>query len=314
MKFIKPKFWDKKEPSLISYLLIPFTILIKINNLIIEKNKKFKPKNIKSICVGNIYIGGTGKTPLTIKLHNIIKRIKKKTIVAKKFYSTHKDELELLKKYTKVLSGKNRIQLIKYAIKKKFKIVIFDDGLQDKKIDYDLKFVCFDSEAWVGNGKLLPSGPLRQELKVLKNFDAVFLKNIKKINIKAIRVIRSINPKIKVFNFNLIIKNKNKYDLSKKYLVVSGIGNSDSFINLLKYNKFKISNHIRFPDHHAYRGAEIKKIVNLAKLQKTKVLTTEKDYIKIPKEYLFYFKCLKVDLHINDHKKFVNFLKKKINE
>ena len=88
MKFIKPKFWDKKEPSLISYLLIPFTILIKINNLIIEKNKKFKPKNIKSICVGNIYIGGTGKTPLTIKLHNIIKRIKKKTIVAKKFYST----------------------------------------------------------------------------------------------------------------------------------------------------------------------------------------------------------------------------------
>ena len=62
-------------------------------------------------------------------------------------------------------------------LKKKQKIAIFDDGLQDKKLDYDLKFVCFDSENWIGNGKLIPAGPLREDISSLRKYDAVFLKD-----------------------------------------------------------------------------------------------------------------------------------------
>ena len=314
MKLNKPKFWDQQRPNLISYLLIPFTIIFKINNLIIKNYKKLKPKEIKSICIGNIYIGGTGKTPLTIKLYNIISKFNKNTVVIKKYYTAHSDEITLLKKYTNLIFGKERKQLIIDAIKKKYQVAIFDDGLQEKKIDYNLKFVCFDASKWIGNAQLLPAGPLRQDINVLKSIDAVFLKYIKNINKKAIIKIKSINQKIKIFNFTLKIQNKNEYDLSKKYVIISGIGNSDSFIDLLQKNNFKIEKNIKFPDHYEYEENEIKNIISKAKFLKTKILTTEKDYVRLPKKYLYKFGCIKTDIVFKERDKLLKFLKVRINE
>ena len=73
MKLKKPKFWDYKKPSFFSYLLLPFSITI---GLIAKINSKPKYPNskIKTICVGNIYIGGTGKTSLTIKIKEILNK------------------------------------------------------------------------------------------------------------------------------------------------------------------------------------------------------------------------------------------------
>ena len=73
MNFKKPKFWDLNKPNFLSYLLIIFTIPIIINNIILNFKSKKKSKEIKTICVGNIYLGGTGKTPTTIELSNILK-------------------------------------------------------------------------------------------------------------------------------------------------------------------------------------------------------------------------------------------------
>ena len=66
MKLKKPKFWDLKRPKLISYLLLPFTIPLRINNLILKYRTTKKADKIKLVCVGNIFLGGTGKTPSTI--------------------------------------------------------------------------------------------------------------------------------------------------------------------------------------------------------------------------------------------------------
>ena len=94
--------------------------------------------------------------------------------VIKKDYKNQVDEQDLLKKKTNLILAKQRIQGIK-KIKKSKEIAIFDDGIQDKSINYDLSIVCFNSINGIGNGKLLPSGPLREKLSELKNYDSVFI-------------------------------------------------------------------------------------------------------------------------------------------
>ena len=310
----KPKFWDNSNFSFLSIVLFPFTIFFRINNLFINYSSKIKKREIFSICVGNIYIGGTGKTPSTIKLFKILKKINKSTATAKKFYKSHNDEQKLLSQKTNFISGVNRWEIINKAIKKKLKIIIFDDGLQDRKIDYNLKFVCFDTANWIGNGNLIPSGPLRENLNSLKKFDAVFLKSIKNTNGKILSTIKKINPKIKVFNSRYKINNLKSFNLSKKYLIFSGIGNPESFKTLLKINKFNIIEYLDYPDHYKYDKYEIKKIIDDAKKLNAEILTTEKDFIKLPKMYKKKIKFLSIDLIVENEKNLVKFLKSKINE
>ena len=74
MKLKKPKFWDYKYPNFLSYLLLPFTFPIIINNFLLNLKKNIKSnQKPKKICIGNIYIGGTAKTPLTIKIYQILR-------------------------------------------------------------------------------------------------------------------------------------------------------------------------------------------------------------------------------------------------
>ena len=138
----KPKFWDKKKPNFFAYFLLPIS---KIVSLLIKLKKKenLRFPNIKIICVGNIYIGGTGKTPLSIKISQLLNKNNLNSTVVKKFYKEQKDEQLLISKKTNLISKKNRKECIDNAINKGFKCAIFDDGLQDYSIRYDLKICCF---------------------------------------------------------------------------------------------------------------------------------------------------------------------------
>ena len=97
MNFKKPVFWDYKKPNFLSYLLLPFTLFIGLNNFLLNFKKKIYNKKIKTICVGNIYVGGTGKTPTTIKIYNILKKLKISTVIGKKNMNHKLMRLELLK-------------------------------------------------------------------------------------------------------------------------------------------------------------------------------------------------------------------------
>ena len=311
---IKPEFWDYKNPNLLSKILFPFTFPVRVSNFFFKYFPKINNKKIISICVGNIYLGGTGKTPTTIKLYNLIRKLEKKIATGKKFHSSHQDEIKILKKKTFLISKKSRNEILKYAVKKGKKIIIFDDGLQDKYIDYDIKFVCFDSLSGFGNGNLIPAGPLREDLLSIKRFDAVFIKKIKKKNQKIINDIKKINPRIKIFNTQFKIKNKKNLNLSKKYLVFSGIGNSDGFYKFLKNENFKISKFLKYPDHYKYKNNDLKRIIDIAKKKSTSIITTEKDFTKIPEKYKKKIKYIEVDLIIENELSLIKFIKSKIYE
>ena len=125
MKFIKPKFWDIKEPNIYAYILYPFTLIIRLSNFFSHFTNKTKLKELKTICIGNIYLGGTGKTPAVIKLFEIIKRLKLDVVTAKKFYDSQKDEIILLENKTQLITANKRSEIIKKVLKNNHKIVKF---------------------------------------------------------------------------------------------------------------------------------------------------------------------------------------------
>ncbi len=313
MKFKKPKFWDKKHPNLISYILFPLTFLLEANNFLLKFKSKKKIK-IKTICIGNIYLGGTGKTPTTIKIYEILKEMKFNIVVGKKFYASHLDEQKLLQKKTNLIQDKEREKIIKEAIKNGYDTLVFDDGLQDQKVVYDLNLVCFDSQNFIGNGLLIPSGPLREKLNSLKKYDVVIFKDSNDNLKNYINIIKKINPNIKVFQSYLKIKNIKDFNLNKDYIIFSGIGNSKSFKETLINNKFNIIKEINFPDHYQYKKVDLIKIINEAKKINADILTTEKDFMKISEYNLNSIHSINVDLVIEKENILREILKNKLNE
>ena len=316
MKINKPIFWDKKKPNFLTYILSPLTIILKINNIILKLIPKKKFNQIKTICVGNIYLGGTGKTPTSLKLHQLLKAENYNAVIGKKYYPNQKDEIILLKNKSDLISSKNREEIIRFATEKNHELIIFDDGLQDRKIDYDIKFVCFDSKIWIGNGYLIPAGPLRENINSLKKYDGVFLKTTDENSnlINTISEIKKINSKIEIFNSRVEIKDINKFNLSNEYLIFSGIGNSKSFKEILIDNKFKVIEEKIFSDHYEYKDQDIQKILKISKKKNLKALTTEKDYVKIPNNLRSEIDFIEINIKIDQEEKLIKFIKSKINE
>ena len=314
MKFKKPKFWDLKKPNILSILLKPFTILVEINNLILNLKTKKKFHDIKTICVGNIYLGGTGKTPATVKLYNIFKKLNFSVATAKKNYKEQYDEQIILKNKTNLFVAESRIDILKKALKDNVELIIFDDGLQDRQIFYDIKIACFDGNNWIGNGCLIPSGPLREKLNSIKKFDIIFLKDASINRENIITEIKNCAPNIKIFNTKSKPKNLKDFDLNNKYIVFSGIGNPSNFKDTLLNNNFKIIDEIIFPDHHSYNSKDIKKIKNQAQALGASIITTEKDYVKILQNDRSNINFLEIDLEIDQEQDLEDFLKKKLNE
>ena len=314
MKFKKPKFWDLEKQNLTAYLLFPFTIFLRLNNFFLDLNQKKKNHDIKTICVGNIYVGGTGKTPATIGLFNIFKKLNYNVCTGKKHYKEHLDEQIILNNQTNLICKKSRVEILEEASKSKFELILFDDGLQDKDLNYDLKIVCFDTNNWIGNGQLIPAGPLREKLNSLKKYDIVFLKNHNSKTNEIKEIIKKQNPLIKIFQMSLNPENMQNFDLRQKYLIFSGIGDPKNFKKMLLDNNFKVIKEIIFPDHYDYQKDDIDKIRSEAEKLNASIVTTEKDFVKINKIDSKKINFLKISLEFDKEVELVDFIKTRLNE
>ena len=305
MNIKKPKFWDYKNPNIFAYILLPFSQIIKFINLF--KNKpNFKNTKIKTICVGNIYLGGTGKTSLCIKINEILTNKNIKSCFIKKFYSDQIDEQILLENKGKLFTLRKRKDALNLALREGYEVAILDDGLQDNSISYDLSFVCFNNLNWKGNGLTIPAGPLRENLKNLKKYRHVFLNgNLENINsIK--NEILEINSKMHIHIGEYVPLNIKEFDKNEKYIVFSGIGNHETFLSMLKKSKLNIVKDIEYPDHYKYTNYDIDKILKLSKKINCKIITTEKDYLRLKGQNINKINYIKSELKILDENKLVS--------
>ena len=304
MNLKKPKFWDYKKPNIYAYLLYPLAILIKFFSYL--KKDTTQRVEIKTICVGNIYLGGTGKTSLCVKINEILKKKNIKSCFVKKYYRNQIDEQKLLEANGKLFMSKKRIEAVLQAKKANYDIVILDDGLQDQSIDYDTSIVCFNTINWIGNGMTIPSGPLRENINNIKKYKYLFLNgNLENLELLKKEILK-INPNIIIFIGEYQPTNIDEFDKNDNYLVFSGIGNHKTFVSMLKKKGFKIIKEIEYADHYKYTNKDIKKIIKTADKLKSKILTTEKDFIRLGIDEPNKIKFIKSELQIVDEENFIN--------
>ena len=302
MKLFKPKFW-KSNKNFFTVLLIPLSLITWIY-IILKKTFIQKVKfNIPVICVGNIFIGGTGKTPLSIHIARKLSENGKNPAIVRKYYKSHIDEHKMIiSYYNKLILNLNRSKGIYEAIEKGYDAVILDDGFQDYKIKKNLSIICFNSNQLIGNGYLFPSGPLRESLGSLRNANILIINGDRSLDFE--QKILKIQKDLKIYYSNYKPLNIQEFK-NKKLLVISGIGNPENFFKILKDNQMNIQKKMVYPDHYEFTKNEMLKIIEYAKKNDFQIVMTEKDYYKIKDFSLENIKYLKVKLEIEKEEEFI---------
>ncbi len=308
MKVKKPKFWDHKGLSFFSVILLPFSLVYYIahlTNFFFKKPKKFK---IPVICIGNIYLGGTGKTPLALKIFNIAKSLGKKPAFVKKNHNYVIDEIKMLEKSGKTFSTDKRETGILLSIENQNDLAILDDGFQDFSIKPDFSVLCFNSKQLIGNGFLIPSGPLREKLKAILRADCVVINGNKNIEFENKLKTIAGNKELPIFYSEYKIKNFEKF-MNKKIIAFAGIGNPSNFFDLLKEKNIILKQTFSFPDHHNYTTEDFDRIIGD---KSTKIVTTEKDYYRMTDEQKKNCEYVEIELIIKEENQFKNLLEQNI--
>jgi len=286
----------------------------------------------KVISLGNITVGGTGKTPTAQRLASFIRDLGYRVVILNRGYragstapvalvsdgqKTHLtvaeagDEAYLLAKNlpgVPVVIGKNRAITGVYAVEQlQAEVVILDDGYQHWQVERDLDIVLIDTVNVFGNNFLLPRGVLREPLKNLDRAHAFLLTKVDQSTPEARQAIRMT---LACFNPDALVVESihqprcfievaewhkgtgcggQSLDTvrGRPVMAVSAIGNPSSFEQTLTAQGAQVVDSIRFPDHHSYTTAEMQAVMEKAQKQGVACLvTTEKDAVKIPVEFI----------------------------
>ena len=310
MNFKKPEFWDYSKLSFWPIILYPFSLLFLFFSLLIKFLKVQNKFPIPIICVGNIYVGGTGKTPLAKEIFQITKSLGKNPAFIKKYYSYLDDEINMLQKTGKTFFLNKRKNSIEALIKNGYNLAILDDGFQDLSIYKNFSIICFNQKQWIGNQFVIPAGPLREKLSALKRADCILINGNKDSKIE--NQIYKVNKNAKIFYSKYKALDIDKFK-EKKICAFAGIGNPSNFFELLKENNLNLVKTFSYSDHHDYSYTELE---NMAKKYNDCILlTTEKDYCRIPLDSVlkgFKIEYLKIKLEIENKDNFIKLIKDKI--
>ena len=296
-----PWWFLSKNP--VSVLLVPFSWIYWGVGRLVALVRSFRPlkSRRKIICVGNILAGGVGKTPVVRAIANrygapVVMRGYKKS---DQTGNVGDEAMMLARTGLAVHVGDRRSNIILLNKQSDKTPIVMDDGLQNPTIKKDVSLVVFDEGLGYGNGLMLPAGPLRVPKSGAGAADAII-------------VIKNSRPKK---NFVLpegvpVFYAKNQtvspYDEDEKLVAFAGIGYPKKFFGALK----NVVARRAFADHYQYTSEDLERLIALANKKKAKLITTEKDWVRLPIQVRDQIKYARLDTVIDNA--FWDWLKEKL--
>jgi len=324
-----PKFWYLKKDTYLSNSLYPLSLLFRLGTKLRVLISKEKISALPIICIGNIVVGGAGKTPVSLKIgkmlieagyapHFVSKGyagIEKNNSLVEQWHSPKSvgDESILLSEIAPTWIGVNRNKSFLLAKEKGADCIIMDDGFQNPTIQKDFSIIVINGDQEFGNKRVMPSGPLRESIS----------RGLSRTNL--IIVIGGISKELKLkipnhvplINASFAINSENKIFKAQKITAFAGIAYPEKFFNSLREQGAKIVKEMIYPDHHIFDENDLLNLAEIANKTKSILVTTKKDFVRIPKSYRSLVNTLEGEIQFEDEKLLLeiltNVLENKIN-
>lgn len=312
-----PAFWYVPHQTWQSALLSPFSRIYRY----FSERRQFTPyrADIPVICVGNLSVGGTGKTPTVcalvkllcpLNVHVVTRGYKSKVVDTADVHCVDPahDTADIVGDEPLLLAwclsaygdnrrcwiAKNRANGVKAAQAAGAQVVILDDGFQNHAVEKDISLIVVDTAVHFGNKHLLPAGPLREDLaQGMSRATAVIAIGPHPYNAPANEACPVLRAHIHPRHTGLDID-------GARLVAFAGIGRPQKFFDTLRAMGADLIEVHSFPDHHVYDTRVVARMLHAAQAQNAVLITTEKDAVKIPKAFAGQFLTLQIDLVFQD--------------
>lgn len=300
-----PRFWYKKAgPAAVA--LAPLGQLYRTAGLLNRAFSKPYKAATPVICVGNIVAGGAGKTPTAIAIARLLKRKGHKPVFVTRGYGGNEkgplrvdllrhtsrdvgDEAVLLAQIAPTWIGRSRAEVIKRAEKEGSHIVM-DDGLQNPKIAPDIGLLVVDGAVGFGNGGLIPAGPLRETLNdAFSRVAAIVM-----IGEDVHRVSQCLGKPVLQANVRPTLSAE--FLDKPQVLAFAGIGRPEKFYASCREAGLQLVETRDFADHHVFTEEELADLTAAAQKRKLRLITTAKDWVRLPDPFRKNVGILDIDL------------------
>ncbi len=316
-----PAFWQKK--GLASTATKPLALLYRLGAWADRRFTTPRHATRPVISVGNITAGGAGKTPTTMAIVSLLQTLGFTPHILTRGYKSaaplhaHRvipgdawqqvgDEALLLAASAPTWAGRNRLAAADAAVADGATVLVCDDALQHHALHKDISLLVIDGPYGIGNGKRLPAGPLRESLaSAITRCDAIILIGEDSQRLTA-------HAPIPVFRAQLQPAADTAFLMGNRWLAFAGIGRPEKFYQSLRALDAPVVATHDFPDHHHYTTADISTLLSEATHHNARLITTAKDAVKLPSEWLKNTHILPIQLVFEDAPAIAEFLKSRL--
>ena len=300
---MKTPWWFLRKTPL-SFVLWPLSVVYYMASRLVYGVRKIGAYKSRRpvVCVGNIFAGGVGKTPIVreIALHlgaPVVMRGYKK---GAKTGNIGDEALMLSRHGIQVHTGDRKSNIVLLNAQNDASPIVMDDGFQNPGLHKDLSFLVFDGGFGYGNGLCIPAGPLRESLPAgMKRADAILI-----IGEDRHRLAEQIA--LPVFRGQIVPVRPNFSE--RRVIAFAGIGRPEKFYQSLRELNFELVETVNFPDHHFYTDTELDQLIDKAEKNSCTLITTAKDLVKIPSRRRSFFKVLEIEVRWEDEDALAGFI------